>query len=701
MLLVVIGLPAWPGMAQYAPYQQRVYDQARREGERKLDSYLEQAYQPNFRSSVDMTGFNNYLNQLRTQAEAERRQRAEQRATTQANEALMRAEWARRSRELREQEERQAQLAQWADYQRRGLAGDAEASFAVARTLLKGHPQLPAGEATGFAAALPWFRRAARDGSAGAALRLALLLDEKDGARETSLEAYDLYRRAADLGESTAIPRAVSLAQSGGTGFVPDAAEAARLLRLGVQRRHPASLRAAALAMQEKPSASASELQQALNWLETAAAAGDLAANGRLALMWYDGRLGVKMDRARAVAVARQTLAKAPQFAPLENLLGRALMGGEGGEPNDPVRALEHFRRAAEQGDAAAASSLGFWFSVGVPGIKASRAESFRWRERAARLGSVSDALGLAGEYRSGADQNPARRLEFLELASRWDDGEGAYELARVLARGGAGIERKPTEARALARRSAEAAFPRGMALFGQLCLEGTGGNRDLAEAVRWTKAAAELGVAAAQRTWANLLFEGKGVPRDEAASVEWLRRAAARFDPEAMAQLAALHIEGGVCARDLAEARRWAEKSAMAGSALGQRFFAEFLRRGQGGPTNGPDAVRWHEAARAQGDAQSLLALAEIFRDGLPGVPADLKKARAYFDEATRTTEAEIISAARAALTQLDRSTSVSLDGLRIGPRPAPANPSLFEQLSLPSTRATNRTRLDQLKLD
>ncbi len=181
--------------------------------------------------------------------------------------------------------------------------------------------------------------------------------------------------------------------------------------------------------------------------VERRAAAGDVKAELRLALLYYYG-IGVPRDSARVLRwyrqAARQNSAEAelrlgdlyrygllvspdPQAAAAhyaralallrqrahhgprhrnQYLLGMMALLGRGRKP-DPQQALRWFHLAARHENLHAELELGVLRTYGVAGIAANPARARYWFRRAARQGSATAAYTLAWLYRYGIGQPP------------------------------------------------------------------------------------------------------------------------------------------------------------------------------------------------------------------------------------------------------------------------------------------------------
>lgn len=188
----------------------------------------------------------------------------------------------------------------------RAELGDAEAQYALAESL----------RVADVAAAVPWYRRAARAGHVPAGTMLAFLLANGIGVPPNPRAAVAWYRRTASQGDVGAQNNLGYMLEQG-AGVPRDPAKAALCYRL-------------------------------------AALQGSATARVNLALLLLDGR-GVERDEAEAVRWLQAAAAEGHAAAQFR--LGLCLREGVGTE-RDPVAAERWLRAAAERGDRDALAAL-------------------------------------------------------------------------------------------------------------------------------------------------------------------------------------------------------------------------------------------------------------------------------------------------------------------------------------------------------
>jgi Sel1 repeat-containing protein len=107
-------------------------------------------------------------------------------------------------------------------------------------------------------------------------------------------------------------------------------------------------------------------------------------------------------------------------------------------------------RRAAEQGDPAAAASLGLAYDVGN-GVRANRPLAIKWYRRAVELGDSTAAANLATVYRDSGALRVAHR--WLLRAAEMGDGDAAVTAGYGYLHG-IGVPRNESSARRLLNRA-------------------------------------------------------------------------------------------------------------------------------------------------------------------------------------------------------------------------------------------------------
>lgn len=117
--------------------------------------------------------------------------------------------------------------------------------------------------------------------------------------------------------------------------------------------------------------------------------------------------------------------------------------------------ALEHWRPAAESGDAVAAFNIGVLYAQGL-GVEVDQAEAVRWYRSSAHAGYANAQFNLGAVYYNGegTEVNLSQAVSWWERAAEQDHPEALYNLA-TLYRQGRGVPQDTRRAMKLFNRAA------------------------------------------------------------------------------------------------------------------------------------------------------------------------------------------------------------------------------------------------------
>lgn len=179
---------------------------------------------------------------------------------------------------------------------------------------------------------------------------------------------------------------------------------------------------------------------------------------------------------------------------------------------HDYSQAVAWFRKAAEQGHAHAANSLGVLCEHGL-GITQDYEQAFRWYFKAAGQGLAIAQFNLDRLYKDGQGENRG----YAQAAAYW---------YRTAAENGAPIDQLS------------------LAL---MYAQGKGVPRDDSEAAFWFRKVAQQGDPIAQETLGLMYALGKGVPKDRDEALVWCRKAAEQGYEPALQTLRMLSRERSI----------------------------------------------------------------------------------------------------------------------------------------------------------
>jgi uncharacterized protein len=228
---------------------------------------------------------------------------------------------------------------------------------------------------------------------------------------------------------------------------------------------------------------------RAAELFEKAATAGHRRAQMNLGIFYLSGR-GVPRNLVQARAWLEKAAASGDPQALY--LLGRALSESDGPAVEDPVRAADLFRRAAEQGHALAGLRYGLALSEGF-GMKRDIAAAQRWLMQAQASGVPEAALALGDmAARTPASRDKTANEKVVQAAVSWYQvaAQGGVPSAQFkLANAyfaGVGVARDPVQAQLWYSRAAQQGLPQAQHALGLMLIGGTASPTDPVEGYKW-----------------------------------------------------------------------------------------------------------------------------------------------------------------------------------------------------------------------
>lgn len=293
-----------------------------------------------------------------------------------------------------------------------------------------------------------------------------------------------------------------------------------------------------------------------------------------------------KIGTKPAIEICGRALAANPDHPRMLLNLGRA--DDRAGQYTEAVRL---YRRAADQGYAAAQVALAITYADGNASLAIDQRQAVRWFRLAADQGNAMAEASLAMFYMQGAG----------------------------------GLEKNEREATRLVQLAADQGLPMAQGLLGSLYATGGGGlPKDETRALRLIKAAADQDEARAQHELGVAYRTGQlGLPRDDREAARLFKLAADQGYAPAQYDLGVLYMNGGGgLTQDDREAARLFKLAADQGYPDAQNNLGVFYRHGRGGlPQDEHEAVRLFQLAAEQGseNAKHNLASAPAWGIELP----------------------------------------------------------------------------------
>ncbi|MFB7879729.1 SEL1-like repeat protein [Brevundimonas diminuta] len=172
---------------------------------------------------------------------------------------------------------------------------------------------------------------------------------------------------------------------------------------------------------------------------------------------------------------------------------------------------------------------------------------------------AATEGAGLFARAVQMLDNGDDGGLEPLTRAANLGYAPAQLRLASLYQDGAAGLTADEAEARAWARRAAEAGDAKAMHFYAMQLYDGVGGAQNRAEALAWLTKAATAGRVDSQYNVAQLLEKGdQGVAPNRVEAFKWYMIAARRGDQQALASVQ--RLTSGLSAADRRTAREAAD---------------------------------------------------------------------------------------------------------------------------------------------
>ena len=335
----------------------------------------------------------------------------------------------------------------------------------------------------------------------------------------------------------------------------------------------------------------------------------------------------IKIDetgRPQSVAAMRSAIDSAKAVGASEAAAGRV---------RETVEAVKRYRKAAEEGDAAAQCNLGDGYYYGK-GVTQDYAQALKWFRKAADQGDADAqySLGFMYHHAKGVTQDYAEAVKWYREAADQGDADAQYSLG-FMYHHAKGVTQDYAQALKWFRKAADQGDAGAQYGLGFMYHHAKGVTQDYAEAVKWYREAADQGHALAQKCLGDMYRDGKGVTQDYAEAVKWYRKAADQGGANFQAELGWVYYYGNGVTRDYAEAVKWIRKAAEQGHATAQDNLGNMYRNGEGVVRNYAEALKWYRKAADQGDEYAQYNLGLMYQNG-KGVTQSKSEARKWYEK-------------------------------------------------------------------
>ena len=209
---------------------------------------------------------------------------------------------------------------------------------------------------------------------------------------------------------------------------------------------------------------------------------------------------------------------------------------------SDKAKAFEAYKKAAEIGNAEAQNWVGKYYLYGWGDCEKDHDKAMEWFRKSAEQMFASGVynVGLCYDEGYGVQKDEREAMKWYTKAAQQGLPLGQFELGQHY-RKGRGVEKDPEEAVRWYEKAAEQGQEDAMGLLGDCYYHGWGVEEDNDEAVKWYRRASEHNNRGAMYMLGNCYEKGHGVNKDWNLARKWYKEAADKGHEKAKEALESL----------------------------------------------------------------------------------------------------------------------------------------------------------------
>lgn len=438
-----------------------------------------------------------------------------------------------------------------------------------------------------------------------AMFQIARLYDTGEGVTQDNQHAFQLYQKAADLGNLDAENQ---LAWAYYVGHcVPKNHVKAFIKWLALAKNgHINAQRLVGICCYFSGEGTSQNFEQAFYWTQRAAESNDVEAIANLGLLYMLG-FGTPVDFVQAQHWLKKAIAQGYVQASVN--LGSVLVMENDLDIENIHRAIELWKHAIDTDQQEqAVNNLGLLYLYGCQSIIPDAHKALPYLQQSVELGSLAGYVGYA--------------ICLVELDPSAENIQKAQEYIEKAV---VGLEQ--FESFDISQQST-------LNLLGFAYIEGKIFEKDADKALDYFEKAAQLNHAASQYRLATLYSEGLEVTQNDEKAVYWYQKAAHAGVIEAQNNLGVFYALGRGIAQDYEQACYWFTQAMQKGDASAINNMGEMYENGHGIEQNYSEAFTLFEQANQKGNVDSAYNLGNLYYYGR-GVVADEEKAKVYYQQA------------------------------------------------------------------
>lgn len=335
-----------------------------------------------------------------------------------------------------------------------------------------------------------------------------------EGTEMNLEESFKMFQSSADLGNTDAMYR-LGLAYIFGQGTEKDDKKGVEYVKKSAKKHNREAQYIFGLMYSECVGVE-KNYKKSAKWLNEAVKQGHIDARNILGILYVEGKV----------------------FS-LRNLLLDIFGFCKGkGVKYDLNKAVDLFRRSADEDDPYAQSNLGYMYmnGFGVDQDYNKALDLFRKTE-VKDLSLAQCNLGLMYMNGWGVNQDYGVAIYLFRKAEAQGVDFAQFNLG-LMYMNGWGVKQDYAEAKKWYEKAANQGLAEAQYVLGYMYAKGDGVKQNYAEAEKWWRQAAEQGHAEAQYCLGQMYEKGHGVPADKAEARKWYEKAAAQGHEEAKAAL-------------------------------------------------------------------------------------------------------------------------------------------------------------------
>ena len=291
----------------------------------------------------------------------------------------------------------------------------------------------------------------------------------------------------------------------------------------------------------------------------------------------------------------------------------------------------------AKSGDAETQFRLGYCYSYGdkTRGIAKDSQKAMEWYKKAAEQGHAGAQVNLGTYYYGeGVDQDYKEAVMWYKKAAEQGNARAQYNLGLCYYYGN-GVDQDYKEALTWYKKAADQGYANAQAKFGNSYYYGEGVDQDYKEAVMWYKKAADQGHTGAQADLGSCYRWGHGVYPSSTEALRWFKLAAEAGDSSAQYELGDMYRIGWWgTPKNIEEAVRLYKLSAVQGDPRAQYELGCLYEFGDGVEENEEEAVRLYKLSAEAGYDDAQYSLGLCYKDGI-GIEKNIELAIKWFKKA------------------------------------------------------------------